>query len=86
MGSINLGLSKKLFNDRATLKIAITDLLNTQRWEQRALTNTLDLKTYRKWESRNITLGISIKLGNSKIKSARDREAGSSAELDRIKQ
>ena len=86
LGSINLGLSKKLFNDRATLKIAITDLLNTQRWEQRALTNTLDLTTYRKWESRNITLGISIKLGNGKIKSARDRESGSSAELDRIKQ
>lgn len=86
LGSINLGFSKKLFNDRATLKIAITDLLNTQRWEQRALTNTLDLTTYRKWESRNITLGISIKLGNSKIKSARDRESGSSAELDRIKQ
>ena len=86
LGSINLGLSKKVFKDQATIKLAITDLLNTQRWEQTATTNTLDLSTYRKWESRNISVSFSFRFGNSKIKSARDRETGSSSEMDRIKQ
>lgn len=86
LGSINIGVSKKIMNEKATVKLAITDLLNTQRWEQTATTNTLDLRTYRKWESRNIAISFSYRFGNSKIKSARDRETGSSAEIDRIKQ
>lgn len=85
LGSINLGLSKKVFKNQATIKLAITDLLNTQRWEQTAVTNTLNLRTYRKWESRNISLSFSVRFGNNKIKSARERETGAGAEIDRIK-
>lgn len=86
LGSINMGISKKVFKDQATIKLAINDLLNTQRWEQTATTNTLNLSTYRKWESRNIAISFSYRFGNNKIKSARDRETGSSTEIDRIKQ
>lgn len=85
LGSINLGLSKKVFKNQATIKLAITDLLNTQRWEQTAITNTLNLRTYRKWESRNISISFSVRFGNNKIKSARERETGAGAEIDRIK-
>lgn len=86
LGSINIGVSKKVFKDQATIKLAITDLLNTQRWEQNAITNTLNLNTYRKWESRNIAISFSYRFGNNKIKTARERETGSNAEIDRIKQ
>lgn len=86
LGSINIGVSKKILKEKATLKFAITDLLNTQRWEQTATTSTLDLRTYRKWESRNIAISFSYRFGNNKIKTARERETGSSAEMDRIKQ
>lgn len=86
LGSINIGVSKKIMNEKATVKLAITDLLNTQRWEQTATTNSLDLRTYRKWESRNMAITFSYRFGNNKIKSARDRETGSSSEIDRIKQ
>ncbi|PJE45888.1 MAG: TonB-dependent receptor [Sediminibacterium sp.] len=86
LGSINLGVSKKILKEKATIKFAISDLLNTQRWEQTATTSTLDLRTYRKWESRNIAISFSYRFGNNKIKTARERETGSSAEMDRIKQ
>lgn len=86
LGSINLGISKKILKEKATIKFAISDLLNTQRWEQTATTSTLDLRTYRKWESRNIAISFSYQFGNNKIKTARERETGSSAEMDRIKQ
>lgn len=86
LGSINLGVSKKIFQEKATIKLALTDLFNTQRWEQTARTNSLDLLTYRKWESRNISFGFSFRFGNNKIKMARERETGANAEIDRIKQ
>jgi hypothetical protein len=86
LGSINLGVSKKILKEKATIKFAISDLLNTQRWEQTATTSTLDLRTYRKWESRNIAISFSYRFGNNKIKTVRERETGSSAEMDRIKQ
>lgn len=86
LGSINIGVSKKILKEKATIKFAISDLLNTQRWEQTATTSTLNLRTYRKWESRNIAISFSYRFGNNKIKTARERETGSSAEMDRIKQ
>ncbi len=85
LGSINLGFSKKLLQQKATLKIGINDIFNTQKWEQTALTSNLNLHTYRKWESRSISISFSYRFGNSKIKSARDRETGASDELGRIK-
>ncbi len=85
LGSINLGFSKKLLQQKATLKIGINDIFNTQQWEQTALTSNLNLHTYRKWESRSISINFSYRFGNSKIKSARDRETGASDEIGRIK-
>ncbi len=85
LGSVNLGFSKKLLQQKATLKIGINDIFNTQRWEQTALTSNLNLHTYRKWESRSISINFSYRFGNSKIKSARDRETGATDELGRIK-
>lgn len=85
IGSINIGVSKKIMKEHASLKLAVNDLFNTQRWEQTAVTSSLNLLTYRKWESRNITISFSYRFGNNKIKSAREREVGSTDEMDRIK-
>jgi iron complex outermembrane recepter protein len=86
LASLNIGISKNCMKDKATIKLGITDLLNTQRWEQ-SLTNTnLTMHTYRKWESRNISFSFTYRFGNSKIKAARDRSTGSEGENERIKE
>ncbi|TAG30616.1 MAG: TonB-dependent receptor [Sphingobacteriia bacterium] len=85
LASVNFGISKKILQDKASLKLGITDLFNTQRWEQNALTSNLNLRTYRKWESSNISISFSYRFGNAKIKSARNRETGASNEMGRIK-
>ncbi|HEY0058270.1 MAG TPA: outer membrane beta-barrel family protein, partial [Flavisolibacter sp.] len=76
LGSLDLGAQKNFLGDKATLKLSIVDLLNTQSWKQEAVTNSLQLTTYRKWESRNITVGCSWRFGNTTIKKAREREGG----------
>ncbi|MDB5196784.1 MAG: TonB-dependent receptor [Flaviaesturariibacter sp.] len=85
LGSANLGVQKKTWQQKATLKFAVTDLFNTQSWSQTANTENLQLHTYRKWESRNITVGFSWRWGNNKIKSSRDRQIGNAEALGRIK-
>jgi len=85
LGSINIGLSKSLLQNKATIKLAITDIANTQRWQQQVSTPQLQMNTYRKWESRNVSISLSYRFGNAKIKDARQRDIGSEGELGRIK-
>ena len=84
IGSLDVGIQKNIWNEKATLKISLVDLLTTQRWEQTATTNELKLKTYRKWESQNFTLGFSWRFGNNKIKNVRERD-GDEEGVKRIK-
>lgn len=84
LGSINCGVQKNILKEKATLKCSITDIFNTQRWQQTAQTQNLYLTTYRKWESRNLTAGFSWRFGNAKIKAARERQTDAD-EKGRIK-
>jgi outer membrane receptor protein involved in Fe transport len=85
IGSLDAGVQKNLLQEKATLKLSVVDLFNTQRWEQTATTNELRMTTYRKWESQNITLGFSWRFGNNKIKKAREREGANEEGVNRIK-
>lgn len=85
LGSLDLGLQKNLFGDKATIKISWVDMLNTQQWQQTASNANLQLTTYRKWESQNVTLGFSWRFGNDKLKKARDRKTEGEQDAGRIK-
>jgi hypothetical protein len=83
--SMNLGCSKKIWKEKATLRLSVTDVFNSQRWQQTADTKNIYLTTWRKWESSNITLGFSWRFGNTKIKQSRERETATADEINRIK-
>ena len=85
ISSINIGISKKIMHEKATIKAGIADLIGTQRWEQTAQTNNLNLHTFRKWEGQNINLSFNYRFGNTKIKNVRDRKTTADEELGRIK-
>lgn len=85
IGSINLGVQKSIWNNKVTVKLRLTDLLNTQRWAQTVNNGALRMQTYRKWESRNIGINFSYRFGKQSIKSARERSTGNEAETGRIK-
>jgi hypothetical protein len=85
IGSMNAGVQKNVLKDKATLKLSVVDIFNTQRWQQTAATKSLQLTTYRKWESQNISIGFSWRFGNTKIKNARERPTASEEDVNRIK-
>ncbi len=85
IGSISTGIKKNILHDKATIKLSVNDIFNTQRWAQTVNNGSLNMSTYRKWESRNIGISFSYRFGNQKIKSARERETGNEAEVGRIK-
>lgn len=85
IGSINLGVQKNVWKDKVTVKLRLTDLLNTQRWAQTVDNGGLRMQTYRKWESRNIGINLSYRFGKQSVKSARERSTGNEAETGRIK-
>jgi hypothetical protein len=86
IGSFSIAASKQLLQKKATIKLAINDVLNTQRWSQSANFGNLNQSTYRKWESQNISLSFTYRFGNNFIKQSRQRATGSEAEMGRIKE
>lgn len=81
LGALNLSLQKKLFQDRGRLTISADDLLNTMRWKQAGAFGGggQQFDIYRKWESRRVSVRFSYRFGSKDVKSAREREANTSA-------
>lgn len=84
IGGMDIGFRKKLLNDRATIKLAVTDIFRTVRF--RALTDYGG--TYVRIDQRNdirsVRLNFSYRFGSSEIREARQRKTGSEAEGRRI--
>jgi hypothetical protein len=85
LGSMNVGFSKTLLNNKATLRCTVNDVFNTQRWQQTVNTVNLNMLTYRKWESRSLAISFTYRFGNTFIKASRQRETGNENEQGRIK-
>ncbi|MBB5637119.1 hypothetical protein HDE68_003032 [Pedobacter cryoconitis] len=81
---IDLGLQKNLMNDKATLKLAVTDLLRTNKINTDTQLNNLVLHTTYAGESRQIRLNFTYRFGNNKIKTKDDRESGLQNESQRL--
>lgn len=81
---IDLGLQKNLMNDRATLKLAVSDLLRGNKINTNTQLNNLLLHTTYVGESRQIRLNFTYRFGNNKIKSKDDRESGLQNESQRL--
>ncbi|WP_084708512.1 TonB-dependent receptor domain-containing protein [Hymenobacter norwichensis] len=71
VGSVDVALRQRLFNDRAALTLRISDLFNTQRnltnvYTTDAAGNNFQARYYNKWESRVGYLGFSWYMGSNK--------------------
>ena len=84
LGSWDAGISKQFLKGKGSLRLAVTDIFNTQQWRQEISFGKIQSNYRRKWESRTVRLQVSLSLGNRKIK-VQERTSGASAELERIK-
>jgi iron complex outermembrane recepter protein len=85
MGSINLGIRKKVMKGKGNLSLNINDLFWMQYFRGDFNFNDIDVQVTSKWESRVARLNFSYRFGNSKVQAARQRETGLESEKGRVK-
>ena len=85
-GSMDLGIQKKVLDDKGELRLRFGDILHTAGWRGESLF-TPGLKMYAdgNWESRTVTLNFSYRFGSAEIKGARQRKTGLEDEKNRVK-
>lgn len=71
-------------NDRATLKLAVSDLLKTNKFNTDTQSNNLLLHTTDTGETRQIRLNFTYRFGNNKIKTKDSRESGLQNQSQRL--
>jgi iron complex outermembrane receptor protein len=83
-GSLDAGLQKKLFKDQATLKVSVTDILNTAPWSAYNTYAGIVSSANGNWESQQLRASFTWRFGNRQMKNIRQRTAGSESEQKRI--
>ncbi len=85
-GAMDLGIQKKLFNDKGELRLRFGDILGTAGWGgENLFTPGLKMTANGNWESRTVTLNFSYRFGSAEVKSARERKTGLEDESRRVK-
>ncbi len=80
---VNAGVQKKLFQDKATLKLAVSDIFDSQGWESYSEVGDFYLSSKGTWDSQRVRLSFSYSLGNSGVKT-RQRSTGLEDEKSRV--
>jgi iron complex outermembrane recepter protein len=85
-GSLDLGIKKKLWNDKGELRLRVGDLLGTSRWKgENIFTPGLKMAASGRWESQTVTLNLSYRFGSNEVKASRQRKTGLEDEKNRVK-
>ncbi|QJX48282.1 TonB-dependent receptor [Hymenobacter taeanensis] len=66
VGSMDIALRQRLFNDRGAVTLRVSDVFNTQRNLTESFTENFRATYYNKWESRVAYLGFSWYMGSNK--------------------
>ncbi|WP_139298340.1 outer membrane beta-barrel protein [Pedobacter hartonius] len=81
---IDLGLQKIVMKDRATLRLAVTDIFKKNKIITDTQLNNLLLHTTYAGETRQVRLNFTYRFGNNKVKAQDSRESGLQNESRRL--
>ncbi|HEY0245424.1 MAG TPA: TonB dependent receptor [Mucilaginibacter sp.] len=73
--NVDAGISKQLFNKKATLKLAVTDIFNTHRDKAHSTYQNLNLTIVDKIETRIVRLNFTYRFGKTSVKSIKHQTA-----------
>jgi len=76
-------ISRKFFNDQASLRIGISDIFKTQRQYTIVNFGSLQYTDFGTFESRRISLSFNWRFGNTKVRQAEERRGGNADEKGR---
>ncbi|HEY6902398.1 MAG TPA: outer membrane beta-barrel protein [Puia sp.] len=83
LGSIDGGFQKTLLQNRATLKVSVSDIFKTLHWTATSDFAGQYLRSSGSFESRQLKIYFTYKFGNSQVKTARQRKTGAEEESKR---
>jgi outer membrane receptor protein involved in Fe transport len=81
---VDLGAKKTFMNKKATISFKLNDVFNTAKFRAFLKYNNVNTYWQNEWESRKFSLNLSLKFGNMKIKTARNRKTGTAEEQGRV--
>ncbi len=84
MWSIDAGIQKKLWKNRANIKLGIQDIFKSMKWAGVNNFGSLAMEARGGWESRAVKLNFTYLLGNSELKGSRNRSTGLEDESKRV--
>ncbi len=83
---LDLGIKRTFADNKATIKLAINDILNSRgRMRIRSTLPNVDYTLLEQFDSRVARLSFSYRFGNTKVKAARARTGGAESEKGRVK-
>jgi hypothetical protein len=83
--SADAGIQTRLAGDKATLKLAVSDVFNTLQFRVRSSFAGQVLNYTSKMDTRQVKLSLSFRLGSKDVKNARQRNTGAEEEMKRVK-
>ena len=86
MYGIDAGLQKQLFENKATIKFAVSDIFKTMKWSGETNFAGAYSKANGFWDSRVFKLNFTYRFGSSQVKGARQRNTGIEDESKRANQ
>lgn len=84
LGSLNLAVHKKFFDDKLTARLAFNDVLYTSPWRGDTQFGTLVINGNGGNDSRQVRFNLSYNFGRNEIKKARKRDTGLEDEKNRL--
>jgi hypothetical protein len=81
---VDFGAKKTFMNKKATISFKLNDLFATSKFRAVLTYNNVNTYWQNEWESRKISMNLSYKFGNMKIKTARNRRTSTAEEQGRV--
>jgi hypothetical protein len=81
---VDFGVKKKIMKDKASIRLNVNDVFNTQRYKQTVNFGNMDFTYLRKWESRGVRIQFVWSFGKTKF-GARERDTNQDANRIKVK-
>lgn len=80
---MDLGVQKRLWKEKATLKVTFSDVFHSMQWQGISRFSGLTIDASGGWESQQIRVNLNYNFGNQQVKAARRRSSGLEEESNR---
>lgn len=83
--AVDFGLFQSLWKGKANLKLNISDIFFTNKWNVKIQQDNINTRVAGNFESRRVNLNFTYKFGNAEMKPTRQRRTATEEEQDRVK-